>query len=62
MRKQLPAWLHSRPRCVGHAIYDEPQQVRLRIGVGTRGTLGDPDPLNTIPVKKTISRVKKGPF
>ena len=32
------------------------------IGVRIRGTLGHPDPLNKVPFKKAISRIKKGPL
>ena len=33
-------------------------------GMGARiwGTLGDIDPLNKVPLKRAISRVKKGPL
>ena len=30
--------------------------------MGLGGTLGDIDPLNKVPFKRAISRVKKGPF
>ena len=31
-------------------------------GVRNRGTLGDIDPVNAVPFKRAISRVKKGPL
>ena len=32
------------------------------MGVSIRGTLEDIDPLNEVPLKRAISRVKKGPL
>ena len=32
------------------------------VGDRIRGTLGDIDPLSTVPFKRAISRVKKGPL
>ena len=34
----------------------------LELGVRIRGTLGDIDPLNKVPFKRAISKVKKGPL
>ena len=33
-----------------------------KLGVRTRETLGDVDPLNKVPFKRAISKVKKGPL
>ena len=32
------------------------------LGGRIRGTLGDIDPLNTVPFRRAISKVKKGPL
>ena len=34
----------------------------LAVGVRIRGTLGDIDPLNKVPVKRPRNRVQKGPL
>ena len=34
----------------------------LPVGLRMRGTLGDIDPLNKVPVKRATSRVQKGPL
>ena len=44
------------------AAMDLPRIPKTCIGVRIRGALGDIDPLNQVPFKTAISRVKKGPL
>ena len=39
-----------------------PFSESFKVGVGTRGTLGDIDPLNKVPFKRATSEVQKGPI
>ena len=41
---------------------DEPGLSRGYLGFRIRGTLGDIDPLNKVPLKRAGSRVQKGPL
>ena len=39
-----------------------PAYINHFMGVRFMGTLGDGDPLNTVPVNRAISKVQKGPL
>ena len=43
-------------------LYRAPEDGLPYIGVRSRGTLGDIDPLNKVPFKRARSRAKKGPL
>ena len=46
----------------GENLKSSPKFQSSTVGVRTRGTLGDIDPLNKVPFKRARSRVKKGPL
>ena len=45
----------------GKYCFRKVQALAAYLGVKIRGTLDDIDPLNKVPVKRAMTRVKKGP-